>query len=43
MSRRSVARALIEGGVASRVQLGFEIKNAEGELVTFGAAKAERT
>jgi hypothetical protein len=36
-----VARALIEGGIASRVQLGFEIKNAEGELVTCGAAKAD--
>ncbi|KAG1774400.1 hypothetical protein EV702DRAFT_923276, partial [Suillus placidus] len=30
MSRHSVSRALIEGGVASRIQLGFEIKNTNG-------------
>ncbi|KAG1893757.1 uncharacterized protein F5891DRAFT_895011, partial [Suillus fuscotomentosus] len=36
MSCCSVARALIEGGVVSRVRLGFEIKNAEGLTISNG-------
>lgn len=32
MSRRTIGRVLIEGGVASRIQLGYEIKQAKGQL-----------
>lgn len=32
MSRRTVERAIMEGGVASRVQIGHEVSEAEGTL-----------
>jgi hypothetical protein len=35
MSRRTVQRALIEGGVAARVQLGYEMADADGTLPRF--------
>ncbi|KAF7982655.1 hypothetical protein HWV62_27105 [Athelia sp. TMB] len=34
LSRRTVRRAIIEGGVAAKMQLGYEIKMAKGMLIS---------
>ena len=33
MSRRTVSRAILEGGIAAKIQIGHELAQAEGKLL----------